>query len=104
MSKNIYIKNLNKNDHRKIWLNKNRIFWINKKKNYINNNIIGNLKKNSIQFVKHSKDLKKIIIGARTSNQLKSLINLFKQNNYTNFEYLKKKLNEYDKKFEKKSY
>ena len=104
LAKNIRLNKLKKFDHRKTWLNSNRLDEINKKKKFIQENINGKIKNSSVHFVKKSNDLDKVIFGVKTLEQIKTVIKLYKQNNNTNFIMLKNKLIDYDKKNKEVSY
>ncbi len=104
LANNISLKTLKKNDNRKKWLTKKRLLTINKKKNYIIKYSGKDLKKNSIQFVKCSNFLNKIIIGLRNKSQLNNFENLYFKKNDINFDMLKDKINLYDKSEYNKGY
>ena len=102
--RNLNLKNLKLNDHRKEWLSKTRLKNINKKKSFLLNNINGNLFLNSINFLKKEKKIDKIIFGAKNFNQLKEVLYYYSQNTETNFMLLKSKIKKYDKSNKGKSY
>lgn len=95
--KNLKIKNLRSNDHRKEWLTKTRLKNINKKKSFLLNNISGNLFLNSINFLKNTPKIDKIIFGAKNYQQLKKVLYYSNQNTKTDFTLLKLNINKYDK-------
>jgi len=102
--KNLKIKNLRLNDHRKEWLTKTRLKNIDKKKSFLLNNISGNLFLNSINFLKKTSKINKIIFGAKNYQQLKKVLYYYNQNTKTDFTLLESKINRYDRSNKGKSY